>query len=39
MRAEIESFTMRLEKEEFESMMQEYPELKAKMMTEATFRQ
>ena len=39
MRAEIESFTMRLEKEDFESMMQEYPELKGKMIAEATFRQ
>jgi CRP-like cAMP-binding protein len=29
MRAEIESFTMRLTKEDFENMMEEYPELKS----------
>lgn len=39
MRAEIESFTMRLDKEDFENMMWEYPELKQQLIAEATFRQ
>lgn len=39
MRAEIESFTMRLDKEDFENMMNEYPELKAQLIADASFRQ
>jgi len=39
MRAEIESFTMRLDKDEFENMMKEFPDIKSQLMAEATFRQ
>jgi len=38
MRAETETFTMRLETEEFENMMKEYPEIRAKLLEDATFR-
>jgi CRP-like cAMP-binding protein len=39
MRAEVESFTMRLDKDDFESMMNEYPELKSQLIADASFRQ
>ena len=39
MRAEVESFTMRIEKDDFDQMMSDYPKLKSELIADATFRQ
>ena len=38
MRAEVETFTMRLSNDDFENMIEEYPELKKSLLQDATFR-
>lgn len=38
MRAEVETYTMRLSNEDFENMIEEYPDLKKSLLQDATFR-
>ncbi len=38
MRAEVETYTMRLSNEDFENMIEEYPELKKSLLQDATIR-
>jgi hypothetical protein len=38
MRAEVETYTMRLSNEDFENMIAEYPDLKKSLLQDATFR-